>query len=97
LTVSNVDTKFDYFRIYSATRTSKDGPIILRIVSDTKINKDDTIKTVYTIEDNGVNQETLDSSQLFYIGGNPFYAKTIEQKDDTLFVGNIKTQKVVIP
>jgi hypothetical protein len=27
ITISDVDTKFDYFRIYSAIRTSKDGPI----------------------------------------------------------------------
>lgn len=96
LTISNIDTKFDYFRVYSAIRTVKDGPIILKIVGDVKINK--TSKDLkYLLIDNGINQETLDASQLYFIGGNPLYASTLDQKDGTLFLGNIKTHLVDIP
>jgi hypothetical protein len=34
LTLSNIDTQFDYFRIYSAIRTTKEGPVLVKIVSD---------------------------------------------------------------
>jgi hypothetical protein len=32
LAINDVDTKFDYFRVYSAVRTSKDGPLQVKIV-----------------------------------------------------------------
>lgn len=96
ITIKNIDTKFDYFRIYSAVKTAKDGSIILKIVEDVKVNKQNP-NAEYIIKDGGINQETLQDNQLFFIGGTPFYAKTLEQKDNTLFFGNLKTNQVQIP
>ena len=96
ITIKNVNTKFDYFRIYSAIRTSKDGPLLVKIVGDTKINKSNP-DAQYTILDTGINQEIISDTQLFFIGGTPLYANTIEQKNDTVFLGNIKTPTAFIP
>lgn len=96
ITIKNVNTKFDYFRIYSAIRTSKDGPLLVKIVGDTKINKSNP-NAQYTILDTGINQETISDAQLFFIGGTPLYANTIEQKNDTVFLGNIKTPTAFVP
>lgn len=53
-----------------------------------------TIVTSYDYEaelvDNGIIGETVDASSLLYIGGEEIVASTIEQKDNTLFLGNIK-------
>lgn len=96
ITIKNVNTKFDYFRIYSAIRTSKDSPLLVKIVGDTKINKSNP-NAQYTILDTGINQETISDTQLFFIGGTPLYANTIEQKNDTVFLGNIKTPTAFVP
>ena len=96
ITIKNVNTKFDYFRIYSAIRTSKDGPLLVKIVGDTKINKSNP-DAQYTILDTGINQETISDTQLFFIGGTPLYANTIEQKSDTVFLGNIKIPNAFVP
>jgi len=77
LTIKNIDTKFDYFRVYSAIRTSKDGPLLVKIVNDVKINKTNK-NASYVLTDTGINQETLEASHLYFIGGTPFYANTLE-------------------
>ena len=93
--LSQLDTTFDYIRVYSAIRTTKDGPLLIKIVGDIKINKEQP-DLEYFLCDNGINQETLDASYIYFVGGQPFYAKTLQNKDNTLFFGNIKTDNVVI-
>jgi hypothetical protein len=61
LTLSNIDTNFDYFRIYSAIRTTKEGPILVKIVDDVKISKENK-DIEYVLIDTGINQEVLDPS-----------------------------------
>ena len=85
---STVNPNFDYIRVYSAVRTTYDGPLTVKIVGDIKINPDYTGN--YTITDTGMNQEQLADGQLYFIGGTPFIAKTLTEKDNTLFLGDIK-------
>ncbi len=87
ITVSNVDTNFDYLRIYSIQRTSVDGTPICKRVQDIYIQG---LKTVSYI-DTGYGGDTIDPTELLYKGGEVITASTIEQKDNTLFLGNIKT------
>ena len=46
--------------------------------------------------DNGTLGETIDPTQLLYIGGEDIIAGTITQKDNTLFLGNIELKKLSI-
>lgn len=46
-----------------------------------------------TYIDNGTLGETIDPTQLLYIGGEDIIAGTITQKDNTLFLGNIKLNR----
>lgn len=86
ITVENIDTNFEYMRIYSIHRTSLDQVPTVHIVKDIKISKNVSTETVI---DNGSYQETIDPTLLLYIGGKEFYAGAITQKDNTLFLGNI--------
>lgn len=85
LTISNIDTSFEYLRVYSAKRTSLDGPPEVQIVSDAKI----TGNTLEIIDSN-ISQTLIDANNLYFIGGENFSSETLEQKDGTLFLGNIK-------
>lgn len=42
------------------------------------------------ITDDGTSGENIDPIELLYVGGDPISAETIQQKDNTLFYGNIK-------
>ena len=88
---TSLNDTFDYVRIYSAIRTSYNGPLIVKIVGDIEIDPNGTNDTVYKITDTGINQEQLQDGQLYFIGGSSFIAKTLTEKDETLFLGGIKT------
>jgi hypothetical protein len=84
ISISNIDTSFDYIRVYSAKRTSKSGPIELNIVADVQ-----TSGGKVTVTDSNISQETVDPNILYFIGGTSFIAGTLTQKNDTLFMGDI--------
>lgn len=86
INISDLDDKFEYIRVYSAKRQSLDGPIEASVVKDISI-KD---RTSINIIDDGTNQASVDSNYLYFIGGDNIIPQTFAQKDDTLFLGNIK-------
>ena len=80
------NNSFDYLRIYSILRTSLDAVPQVRKVVDLAI-KGLSSDLHYT--DSGIGQESIDPTDLFYIGGEPIFAGTMAQKDNTLFLGDI--------
>lgn len=44
-----------------------------------------------TVTDNGTVGSTIDPTSLYFIGGKSFIAGTLAQKDNTLFLGDLKT------
>lgn len=84
--ISNLDTRFDYVRIYSIQRTSLDTtPIVKRVV-------DLAVTDPITYIDTGTTGDTVDPMELLYIGGEEIIAGTLAQKDNTLFLGDIETK-----
>ena len=49
------------------------------------------------IIDNGTQGESIDPSILLYVGGEDIVFKTMVQKDNTLFLGNAKIRRELIP
>jgi hypothetical protein len=88
--VTNVDKRFDYIRIYSIHRTSINATPDVRRVVDLAppIN---TAKVTYT--DNGSSGDSVDPTELLYIGGEEVVFGTMTQKDNTLFLGDIETKR----
>ena len=86
-------SSYEYIRLYSVRRTSLNGDATVNIVQDFKIEPN---VESYTVLDNGMGQETIDPGQIFFVGGTPLFAKTLCQKDNTLFVGGIKTEGVLL-
>lgn len=85
--MSNVDTSFDYLRIYSIHRTSINSTPVVNRVADIAVS--DTIK--YT--DNNTSGDSVDPTELLYIGGEEVVFGTMTQKDNTLFLGDIETKR----
>lgn len=88
--VANVDRRFDYIRIYSIHRTSINATPNVRRVVDLAppIN---IAKVTYT--DNGSSGDSVDPTELLYIGGEEVVFGTMTQKDNTLFLGDIETKR----
>lgn len=93
ITVNRVDENFDYLRIYSIQRTSINGTPICKRIQDVAIEglsagSDGYKKASYM--DTGTSGEAIDPTELLYKGGEQICAATMEQKDNTLFLGNIQ-------
>lgn len=93
ITISNIDTSFDYLRIYSIHRTSINATPIVRRVVDIATSSN-TTSTSYT--DDGILGDSIDPTELLYIGGEEVIFGTITQKDNTLFLGDIKTKRKIL-
>lgn len=85
--MSDVDTSFDYLRIYSIHRTSINSTPVVNRVADIAVSN--TIK--YT--DSNTSGDSVDPTELLYIGGEEVVFGTMTQKDNTLFLGDIETKR----
>ena len=86
--VTDIDTNFEFLRIYSIHRTSLDSTPIVKRVTDIELSG-----TTVNYVDNGTVGIDVDPTQLLYIGGEDIIAGTIAQKDNTLFLGNIEIKR----
>ena len=85
IVIDNIDKSFDYVRIYSIHRTSIDAiPTVKRVVD---LSVPSTGYITYT--DNGNSGDTVDPTELLYVGGEDVIFGTLSQKDNTLFLGDI--------
>ena len=87
ITVTNVDTNFDYLRIYSIQRTSINATPIVKRIQDIQIEGLTNGKASYL--DTGLSGDSVDPMELLYKGGETISTETMEQKDGTLFLGGI--------
>ena len=91
ITVTNPDTSFDYVRVYSILRTSLEAVPTVKRLTDLAIQG-----STLTYTDNGTTGNTVDPTQLLYVGGEAITAYTMTQKDDTLFLGNINLKRELV-
>lgn len=85
-TLSNLATEFNYVRIYSIHRTTLDATPTVKIVSD--ISTTGNNPTIFY--DNGTTGSIVDPTKILYVGGEPVSFNTLNQKDNTLFLGGIQ-------
>lgn len=94
ITVNNLDFNFDYLRIYSIQRTSLNGTPIVKRVQDIYIRElEDSDKKEVSFIDTGLVGDSIDPTELLFKGGESVIASTIEQKDNTLFLGSLKMER----
>lgn len=85
LSISNIDTSFQYLNIYTVVRTSLNSTPQSYKAASLSINNNTSI--LYTLNSPG--QESVDPYSLLYIGGQRIIAGTMTQKDNTLFLGDL--------
>ena len=93
LKLKNLDSNFEFVRIYAIHRTSIDATPTVRKVIDLPIGKNN--QELFYIDD-GKNGELVDPNIMFFIGGKTIIPQTISQKDNTLFFGNYQEKDSII-
>lgn len=95
LEISNIDTSFDFLRIYTIERSSVDKTPICRKIDiniNDSINIGDTTPTIKII-DNGQLGTTVAADELLFIGGESILLGTIISRENTFFGGNFTIQR----
>lgn len=93
ITVNNIDRKFEYLRIYSIQRTSLNATPFCKRIQDINLKDLPTATTSVSYTDTGLSGNSVDPIELLYKGGEPIKAGTLEQKDNTLFFGDISLER----
>jgi len=86
LKISNLDTSFDHFKVYSIFRSSLDGEVVANLVADRT-----TSAGTVTVMDDGAHLTSVDAQAILYLGSQPVIAGTMTHKDQTLFLGDLKS------
>lgn len=94
ITINNIPDEYFtgeyYIKLYSILRTSQNNVPQTSIVQEIALTEGtDTI----TYTDTGLNNTSVDPTELSYLGSELITCKTMNQKDNTLFLGNITLQK----
>jgi len=87
--LNGIENKFEYVRIYSIHRTSIDTTPEVKSLIDLKIGTSNSLMFI----DNGNYGSIVSSDLLLYIGGEELVPRCMSQKNNTLFLGNIKLIK----
>ena len=88
LTINIEDNNIDHVRVYSVCRFTKNATPIVTIVQD--VSKTEFEGSLIVIDTN--NGIPVASTDVMFLGGNTIIANTIEQKDNTLFLGNVEVK-----
>lgn len=94
ITVSGFQTDFDFLRVFSIHRTSLNATPTVKRVADIEI--DGITEESITIVDDGQKGDNVDPTELLYIGGESIVASTMTQKDNTLFLGDLKIARLSV-
>ena len=86
LRINGLDEGFSHFRIYSVFRSALNGITTAYIVFDGKTDGGSAI-----VVDNNSHLTGIDASSLLYLGSRNVVANTLTHKDQTLFLGDLKS------
>lgn len=92
ISLTGLQTDFEYLRVYSIHRTSYNTVPEVKRVIDIELEG----KTEISFIDDGQLGNSMDPTELLYIGGESILAETITQKDNTLFLGNLVLNRPAI-
>lgn len=97
ITVTNPSDRWEYVDLYSIIRTSEAATPVVRHVDSVKIDKTsfNGPQPIVFIDTN-TKGSIIDPTVLLYMGGYAIVPETLDQKDNTLFLGNytIKSRSI---
>jgi hypothetical protein len=92
INLTGLDDSFDFINIYSIIRTSLDGVPNVKCIANLPI-----VNGSARFIDNNLYGYAVDPQELLYKGSEIITAYTMEQKNNTLFLGNYSLKRSYIP
>lgn len=87
LSISGLDTSYEYFRVYSIERSSINGTTTGYLVAEKAVES----SGISIVIDTGKPISTVDASSLLFLGSRSVVAGTMTHKDETLFLGDLSS------
>ena len=91
LKLENLDSNFEFVRIYAIHRTSLNAVPTVRRVVDLPV-----VNYPITFTDDGSAGELVDPTIMLFVGGKTIIPQAIGHKDNTLFFGNYQEQGSIV-
>lgn len=91
--IQNPNPNFDFIRVYSVQRSSVDTAPLASIVKDIQIPNQEGERFI-TTQDLGTSNTGMEYSELLFMNNTPVIPSTMDSKDNTLFLGNLKYGEV---
>ena len=91
LKLENLDSNFEFVRIYAIHRTSLNAVPTVRRVVDLPV-----VNYPITFTDDGSAGELVDSTIMLFVGGKTIIPQAMSHKDNTLFFGNYQEQGSIV-
>lgn len=85
LTFSGMDSSYYGYKVYSVFRSSYNGQVVSYLVAQ------GTIADRVVVVDDAANQTVVDATSLLYLGSQNVKPGTLTHKDQTLFLGDLKS------
>lgn len=85
----NLDRSYTNYRIYSIFRSTLNAVPVAHIVSEGTVPQGDLDNVI--VVDDYANQSDEDYTRLLYLGSQPVIAGTMTHKDQTLFLGDLRS------
>ena len=98
LKLENLDSNFEFVRIYAIHRTSLNAvPTVRRVVDLPVVNSSEEVPhSVITFTDDGSAGELVDPTIMLFVGGKTIIPQAMGHKDNTLFFGNYQEQGSIV-
>ena len=91
LKLENLDSNFEFVRIYAIHRTSLNAVPTVRRVVDLPV-----VNYPITFTDDGSARELVDPTIMLFVGGKTIIPQAMSHKDNTLFFGNYQEQGSIV-
>ena len=91
LKLENLDSNFEFVRIYAIHRTSLNAVPTVRRVVDLPV-----VNYPITFTDDGSAGELVDPTIMLFVGGKTIIPQAMSHKDNTLFFGNYQEQGSIV-
>ena len=91
LKLENLDSNFEFVRIYAIHRTSLNAVPTVRRVVDLPV-----VNYPITFTDDGSTGELVDPTIMLFVGGKTIIPQAMSHKDNTLFFGNYQEQGSIV-
>lgn len=85
LRFSNLDESYYGYKVYSVFRSSYNGQVVAYLVAQGTVDDD------VVVIDDAANQSAVDATSLLYLGSQNVKPGTLTHKDQTLFLGDLKS------